>query len=217
MKNLPTVSETEIQRQLKKLKTDWKATKSNLIYLTQRGLIPQPVAGHRGGKGIKIIRPGETAPEIVANRELIKVLENGGLGLTLDQTRIIRRCARDFYELITNMTPENSRRSFNNLSDIFEGKEWAAVPIMYWLHKRNMALIDLYGEAVVDDRPLWGMPELLCDYITYLSRGLMRDWSINEQGTHFVRPETAKSKSDEIYIAGVAERAIGGLSAKLRD
>src|SRR5207249_2862772 len=118
--DLPSVSPAEIQRQLKKLATEWKATKSNLIYATQRNLIPQPISGHRGGKGVKSIRPGETAAEIHASRELLKTLMDGGYGLTLDQIRITRECARDLYHTVINITPENSQRSFNRLSDILE-------------------------------------------------------------------------------------------------
>lgn len=210
---LPSVSPAEIQRQLKKLGTEWKATKSNLIYATQRNLIPQPISGHRGGKGVKSIRPGETAAELHANRELFKAALDGGYGLTLDQVRIVRELARTLYDAVIAITPgnfKNFNRTINRLSDVFEGKEFFAVPIMYWLNARRLALIDLYGEDVVDNHTLWFFPELLTDFITYLCRGLMRSWTMDGKGKIHIEPE----KDDDVFARGCAERTSTALAAK---
>jgi hypothetical protein len=213
--NLPLVSPAEIQRQLKKLGTDWKASRSNLIYATQRQLIPQPVEGNRGGKSIKAMRPGETGPELQANRELARAKVEGGGGLSLEQIRIVRELGRALYEGVMNLTPENSARTFARLSELFEKKEFYAVPVSYWLYVRREALLNLYGAAADDGHALWSNSPLVIDFATYLSRGLMRSATWN--GKRLLLTSAAAqptTEADQRYLTACAERATQCLTAK---
>ena len=88
---------------------------------------------------------------------------------------------------------------------------------MYWLTTRHVALIELYGEKVVDQRPLWTDPELLADFITYLCRGVMRKWQMTDNGK-IVRPESAAvaPRIDNAFLGVGAESTTLSVAAKPR-
>ncbi len=213
--NLPLLQRPEIQRQLKKLGTDWKASKSNLIYGAQRNLIPQ-TAGRRG-RGVKTEYAPETAAELHTNRELFKQT-----GLTLDQIRIVRELGLKVYDAVENITLENFddfNRMINRLSDAFEGKEFFVVPVMYWITTRQSALIKLYGEKIErESKQVWQNPELLVDFMTNLCRGAMRTWRRNKNGK-IIRPDqpAAPRIEEALFATAGAESSERSLAAKPRN
>jgi hypothetical protein len=176
---LDRVSAAVLRAQLKKLGVNFEINKQNIQYLNQRVLIPRPY--HEPTKALEFWP--ETAAEIRANRKVASECQ-----LTYDHISKIRQMGVDYLAEFSGFSYERFEEVVNTLSVRFKGKEFYAVPTMTWLFARHLAMVDLYGEDVVDGRPLLGSPQLLTDFITYLCRGSLRGWSMTPRGK-LVPPE----------------------------
>jgi hypothetical protein len=213
--SLPRIPEAKVITQAKKLGTPGrKASPRGLIDEAQRGLIP-PALG-RGGRGKPKTYAAETAADRHANAI---VFQDAPVNLTLNQLRKTGELGRKFYELVCQISRENFEnynRILNQLSDLLQGQESFAAPVGHWVCERRLALIVLYGESAVDNRNLWTMPDVLTDFIIYLSRGWMRTWTMSPDGK-IIRPAPAPGLAVEDTFSASIEPAAIGMSAKAGD
>jgi hypothetical protein len=203
---LDRVSRETLEAQLKKLDVDFQINRQNIQYLQQRFLIPRPYS--QPGQPLEFWP--ETAAEIYANRKVAVECQ-----LTYDHIGKIRQMGIDYWTEFFGFTYERFAEVVNTLSVRFKGKEFYAVPTMSWLYNRHIALVELYGEEVVDWRPLLGSPELLVDFITYLCRGSLRGWTMTPRGK-LVPPKGVERdhRVDKIF-SELTERP--AMAAKSRD
>lgn len=125
-----------------------------------------------------------------------------------------------FSVLLPRENSNDYNRVINRLCDAFEAKEFFAVPIMYWITKRQLALTKLYGERIArESKAMWTMPEVLTEFITRLCRGSMRTWQMNENGK-IIPPEQAAPQFEELLPTAFAHSTVeqpATLAAKARD
>jgi len=213
--SLPRIPEAKVIAQGKKLGTPGrKASPRGLIDEAQHGLFPPPLG--RGGRGKPKTYAAETAADRHANAI---VFQNAPVNLTLNQLRTTGELGRKFYELVCQISRENYEnynRILNQLSDLLRGQESFAWPVGYWVCERRLALIALYGQDAVDNRNLWSMPEVLTDFIIYLSRGWMRTWTMSPDGK-IQRPAPAQGLAVEDTFSAAIEPVTTGMAAKTRD